>query len=281
MNKEIRYSRYIKNNVISKVFSARMAVICLIQLIFQDMFLNSISVLAKTYSENVYPFIFSLLCGNLTFVMIFGFCVLYMYSEAPFMNQKELYNIVRTGRYKWLVSQEISITILAVFLILYSYLIEAIRLCPRVSFSNHWDRIELSLSYGTISSDIMGFEMSVLQKYSPWMVALYGIVMGVLVVNVVGHIMYTMSLLLNRVAAVLVGSFFAVMPIISNNSSNVYGWVYYLSPFSWMTPGYIIRSVSVPDFIYKLSTCLIGTFVCIVVDFLLMKKRDFDWNMEE
>ena len=197
------------------------------------------------------------------------------------MNQKELYNIVRTGRYKWLVSQEISITILAVFLILYSYLIEAIRLCPRVSFSNQWDRIELSLSYGTISSDIMGFEMSVLQKYSPWMVALYGIVMGVLVVNVVGHIMYTMSLLLNRVAAVLVGSFFAVMPIISNNSSNVYGWLYYLSPFSWMTPGYIIRSVSVPDFIYKLSTCLIGTFVCIVVDFLLMKKRDFDWNMEE
>lgn len=281
MNKIIQYGKYIRNNTISKIFSSRMLVIGLIQLFFQDTFLKTFYEYAKQYKENVYPFIFSLICGNLTFIMIFGFCVLYMYSDAPFMNQKEMYNIVRCGRYKWLFSQEIMISNLASFLVIYNYLIEVIRLFPRLSFANQWDRITMSLSYGTISADIAGFEMSVLQKYSPWMSALYGIGMGILAVNLVGHIMFTFSLLISRMTAVLVGSFFAIMPIITYNSSNIYGWVYYVSPFSWISPGYIVRSVSVPNLVYKIAACLVGAIICICVDCIVIKNRDFDWTVEE
>lgn len=272
---------YINNTVKMKIFSLRLLVVCLIQGIFHDSYGREISLFAKEYHECVSPFLFPLMCGNLTFIMIFGFCVLYMYSEVPFMNQKEMYCIARTGRYKWLFAQEITITLLAVFLIMYSFLIDIVRLFPRVSFADAWDRIEMSLAYGTISADGVAFEMDLLQMYSPWSMLLYGSVMGFLVVNLVGHMMYTLSLVFSRLVAVVVGSVLALMPIVTFNSSNMYAIVYYISPFSWISPGYLIRSISVPDMAYKVLFCVIGVIVCVGIDCIVMRKRDFEWNMEE
>lgn len=281
MTKGMGFLRYIRSNLASKLFSGRMLVVCLVQFLFHDSFLQSLFGVAKKYDETVSPFLFPLQCANLTFTLIFGFCVLYMYSEVPFMNQKEMYCIARSGRYKWLFVQELTITILSFVLILFSFLIDIVRLLPRVSFEDAWGRIEHSIAYGSISADGVGFEMAVLQMYSPWRMLLFGFVMGFLVVNLVGHIMYTCSLLFHRLTAVVVGSVLALMPITTYNTSNMLWFVYYISPFSWMTPGYRIHSISIPDMAYKLTVCLAGTAVCLIIDSIVMKKRDFDWNMEE
>lgn len=200
------YIRYVISNVRSKVVSVRMLLVCVIQLIFHDLYVHGILQLAKQYDDKVSPVLFPLMCGGLVFIMIFAFCVMYMNSEVPFMNQKEMYCIIRTGRYKWLSAQEITITILAFCLVVFSYLIDIVRLFPRISFVDKWDRILVSLSYGMISAEGVHLEMDLLQMYSPWNLFLYGTVMGFLVVNLVGHLVYTISLRFHRAVAVVVAS---------------------------------------------------------------------------
>lgn len=281
MTKDMGYFRYLRSNITSKIFSIRVLVICLVQFLFHDSVVRSINTLSLQYDEDVSPFLFPLMCGSLVFIMIFGFCVLYLFSEVPYMNQKELYYIIRSGRFKWLFAQEITITVLAFFLIVYSFLIDIIRLFPHLSFADTWDRIEMSLAYGTLSADEVLFEMDILQMYSPFEIMLYGSVMGFLVVHFVGHLMYTLSLVFHRLVAVLVGSILALMPIVTFNTSYIFRFVYYVSPFSWISPGYIVRSVSVPNLVYKIAACLAGAIICICVDCIVIKKRDFDWTVEE
>ncbi len=281
MTKDMGYFRYLRGNITSKIFSIRVLVICLVQFLFHDSVVRSINTLSLQYDEDVSPFLFPLMCGSLVFIMIFGFCVLYLFSEVPYMNQKELYYIIRSGRFKWLFAQEITITVLAFFLIVYSFLIDIIRLFPHLSFADTWDRIEMSLAYGTLSADEVLFEMDILQMYSPFEIMLYGSVVGFLVVNFVGHLMYTLSLVFHRLVAVLVGSILALMPIVTFNTSYIFRFVYYVSPFSWISPGYIVRSVSVPNLVYKIAACLAGAIICICVDCIVIKNRDFDWTVEE
>lgn len=281
MTKNMRYFGYLRSNIASKVFSIRTLVICLVQFIFHDSVVRSISRLSSQYDEPVSPFLFPLMCGSLVFVMIFGFCVLYLFSEVPYMNRKEMYYVIRGGRYKWLFAQEITIMVLSFLLVIYSFVIDIVRLFPRLSFADTWDRIEMSLAYGTISADGVVFEMDLLQMYSPLAIMTYGLVMGFFVVDLVGHIMYTLSLVFHRLVAVVAGSVLALMPIVTFNTSYIFRFVYYISPFSWISPGYIVRSASVPDLTYKISACVLGTIVCIVVDCVAIKDRDFEWNMEE
>ncbi len=281
MTKDMGYFRYLRGNITSKIFSIRILVICLVQFLFHDSVVRSINTLSLQYDEDVSPFLFPLMCGSLVFIMIFGFCVLYLFSEVPYMNQKELYYIIRSGRFKWLFAQEITITVLAIFLIVYSFLIDIIRVFPHLSFADTWDRIEMSLAYGTLSTDEVLFEMDILQMYSPFEIMLYGSVVGFLVVNFVGHLMYTLSLVFHRLVAVLVGSILALMPIVTFNTSYIFRFVYYVSPFSWISPGYIVRSVSVPNLVYKIAACLAGAIICICVDCIVIKNRDFDWTVEE
>ncbi len=281
MNKKTGYITYLKNNLISKLFSSRMLLVLVVQIIFHDRYLRSLRNLAVQYDEQVSPFVFPLLCGGLTFTLLFGFCVLYMFSDVPYMNRKEMYYLIRCGRRGWVCIQEITIACMSIAMIVSGFLFDMVRLFPYISFADKWDKVQLSLAYGSITATGVGSEMAILQMYSPWQLLLWGLGMGILVVNLIGRIMYTCSLLFRRLTAVIVGFILALMPIICANSSNMWSFVYYISPISWIYPGYYIHAISVPDMVYKVVVCIGGCAICTVIDNLVIQKRDFDWNMEE
>lgn len=281
IKKLVCYIRYVFGLTCDKILSYRMLITVLVLVMFHDFYLRGMSALAAEYEVDVVPFLMTFLCGRMIFSIIFGLCILYIFSEAPYMNRKEMYFVARTGRVKWGIAQSISIFITSVVFIAVNFLIDIIRLIPNVSFENKWDKLSFSLAFGEIGPNEAGIAINEIVRYSPYQVALYGFVMGVLVANLIGQLMYAVSILFNRVVAMFIGAVISIMSVVARNTAGQYAWVYFLSPVSWTTRGRSVFARKLPEESFMIGASLIVWLICVMVVVIKVRGVDFDWKEED
>ena len=264
-----------------KLFSSRMLIAVLVLAIFHDSGIKELAEFGAEFDLGVSPFLLSFLFGKLTFCIIFGFCVMYVFSGTPYMNSRELYFIARAGRKKWCMAQQISIFLASIGFVIINFLIDIIRLFPHVSFEDNWDRISFTVAYGTMGQNTAVLDISVMDKYSPYELAIYSFVIGVLVVNLIGQLMYAVSLITNRTVAVLLGGIIAIMPIIARSTARMYSLVYFLSPISWISRTRDLWAIKLPDEKFMCIAAILVWFVCAVMSLIRVNVVEFEWREEE
>lgn len=275
------YVRYIFGLTRDKILSFRMLIAVLVLFVFHDNYIRELAELTSEYQVKVVPFVLSFLCNEMAFTLIFGFCVLYVFSGTPYMNSREMYFIARSGRIKWGLAQSASVFLTSVIFVVVNFIIDIIRLFPNITFENEWDKLSFTLAFGSIEPNSVGFDMNVLVDYSPYNIAIYSFCMSVLVVNMIGQLMYAVSLLANRTVAVLIGAVISIMSIVANNTANMYSAVYFLSPISWISRSKNVFALKLPDEKYMFLAAIIVWLLCIITVMFRVRTVDFDWKEEE
>jgi len=84
-----------------KLLSPRTFSLLIVVLFFFYTRLSPLREFAAMVGYNVTPWIFPFLLSNLSFQLTIAFCGAYFFSDVPYMQYKEMYQMIRCGRRKW------------------------------------------------------------------------------------------------------------------------------------------------------------------------------------
>ncbi len=219
---------------------------------------------------------------------IFGFIVCYMYSDIPFMNREELPFLLRKGRIKWYIDKLLAIILQAITFVFITFISCALCFIPRLEFSLEWGKVFKTLARSTVGSEYSAMQVSseMIRKYKPIEAMLLSFAITATVVIMVGILVFTIALVINRVAGMVVGMCLSTLSLASDNmiTHTIIPHVIYLCPFSWCDIGRFdvkFFKVQYGTFESYMTICAIVITICVVVGLLRIRKAEFNWNRED
>lgn len=224
---------------------------------------------------------------------LFYFGIIYINSDVPFMQQTNMYHVIRMGRKQWLWGQIGGILIRSVFLTVASVIITLLPFVGHMEFSNNWGRVIYTLASTRhmtefyMKNDVeFVFSYEALQDFSP--LELMGLVMVlcILILTFLGTAMFMISLFAGKLWAI-VGGFFIVclLYIVENTPGYDRIIVACFVPVYWMelalssTPssGYYCM----PPITYMLLFLIISISVFLLIICWKIKYIEFAWENED
>lgn len=278
-----KYFKFHLNLLHHRMFNIKTIILLGVLWITEDMMLQQVVALGTATGEKITPAVYVFLQSCAGFLLIFLGETLVFYSDVPFFTNDQMYVILRTGKIRWYLDQIVYIAVSSLLILLTAFLFCLLRTFSILKFSLHWDRI-----LGTLALTDAGrqFEVAIpvpykiLNYYKPVEAIAYSLLIGWGVVCFVGMLMFTVSLIRNRKAAIVI----ATVMILVFGVQNYYSvWVRYLIPLSWMqiTELGVRYSDFAPTqrYVFVMLPLLLGAVF--LFGLLYIKKTNFEWTEEE
>ena len=90
---------------VDRIISTRMFTLLLVLGFVYHIFLAPLNDFIKSVQHPICPLILPFLLSDIYFLVLFMACIVYYYSDAPFMKNWTMYQVIRTGRVRWAVGQ--------------------------------------------------------------------------------------------------------------------------------------------------------------------------------
>lgn len=278
--------RYILRDFWSYFYSSRLLLFILFQINIIHFYSRNIIqfVEAANYPISIWtlPFLFQ----NVYMQFIYGISVVYFFSTVPFLQQNQMYTILRQGRTEWIIGKCFRIILTSFALSITELLCSIIILIPNIELTQDWGKALYSLSMTTATADYnikvpIPYEM--INNYSAIEAILLVILLLLVVTLMMGFIMFAVSILFSRAAAVIVGTTIAIFPIIVANIYYQMKEITFFSPFSWLdillldgTKG------NIHPYLWQIVTIILVVVIgCIFILYKKVKSIDFIWIKEQ
>lgn len=286
MNRTISGIRYITQVFKQHFFSSRTVGFLALQFFVLHVFLSPLRdfCVSVNYPVSLWSIIFVFTSPYFAFFFIAG--IIYFYSNVPYMHYAQTYQIIRTGRLKWLDGKIANVLLSAVCLGILEVLLSFIPLIGAIHFEPDWGKVLYTLSM-TDAVDSLGLSFTVpydiLMYYNPRHALLLIIFILILVIAFIGLLMFCISLYFSRMTAVNVAMGMNILQIVVLNMSYRYRWLNFISPISWLD----INSISIkddgklPTFLFIVIFLILAAVILSVLSALRIKRIDFQWNKED
>lgn len=179
--------------------------------------------------------VFPLYMANANSVLIFFLLAILLFCDAPFLEQTELFVLIRSGRVRWLLSQVLYVVSLSAAYVTWIVFCSILTVFPQGALMGDWGSLLYSLA-NTNAPDLveLGFRISpsMLTQFQPISAMLYEFLICFLSTVFLGSVMFCVDLVTYRVAGVVLGSLLVLEQFLASNSSG-YAF-FYLSPISWI-----------------------------------------------
>lgn len=229
------------------------------------------------------PHIFS----NVFFATFYGLVICYLFSDVPFFNQKELFSIVRQGRICWYLRKIISMILSTFIFTVISFAICILVFIPHISFQKDWGKMIYTMAY---SGNLYAYNImaqpspAIISKYTPLEALLLCFLMVWLISIMIGLLMFTISILVNRVAALSIMAGIALVSL-SDGVFFTVKWLPYITIFSWYRLSTYGEQLFL-DWNYPELSEYQWIIACIlVISFIVSMIRicyiEFDWVRED
>jgi hypothetical protein len=214
--------------------------------------------------------------------------VVYYFSDVPFMQYQNMYQVVRTGRKTWAMGQIGGILLQSFLIMGISILISMLLLLFRGTFSLEWGSLlhtaavtKLSLAYNYYQ-----FSYKTMQMFRPWELMSLTFVLGGLIISFTGLLMFAVSLLASRVAAMAVSTGLAAMIYVME-------WIHpalavrvgRFMPMNWLRVANLgvtkLGFYRTPTLEYMLTFLLIGIPVLSALIVWRIRRIEFEWTKED
>lgn len=233
-----------------------------------------------------YPYLVS----NVIYLFLWMLGVIFFFSDVPFMQYRNMYEVIRIGRRQWAISHIITIFVESAMIMIVNFLMSIICLRGRIEWTNEWGKLLHTIAITNAGEKFnMYFDISYenMQKFTPVGLLILTLTMGTLVLAFAGLFMFAVSLMWNRTAAVAGASIMVIMIfVIDNVHFLIAKGIACFSPVSWMQTAkigvikhgtaYIQPSVS-----YMFMMLMIGIFVLAAGIMLKIRDIEFEWNKED
>lgn len=235
------------------------------------------------YHVQIHPWMAPHIFTSWKNVIVLGLVVCFMYSDVPYMNNKELYRITRIGRKKWCMGKILGISMEAVAFSLSTMIFSVIVYIPYVDLGLDWGNVIYTMTYAPIRGMSRCYG-NIIQSYEPVEAMLLQFILMCMVTALVGLIMFSVSLWIDRRAVIVLclGSI-GIMSVI--DAMPMFRFLDYIIPFEWMRIGefgrYVDFYIQFPDMKYCLYAIIITATVCIAATILRIKKINVVLDKEE
>lgn len=288
MSKLKSMGHYTLRAYFNRFFSTRTLILVILYAFVLHIFLSPVKSFTSAVQHRTSPWYFPFMLSNVYFLLLVSTGAIYFFSNVPFMNDLEMYYLIRTGRLRWGISQIFYIILSSFSIISILMLLSLLILMPDINLSFEWGKVIHTLSLtdaGTQFKMLFSVDYYTQNLYSPLQLYVITFLIGGLGISFIGLIMFTISLYFSRIAAIGTVMIFAVLPPIVENSHLIYQQFFsYLSPLSWMRIVRIGRSnfgyTGIPPLSQILLLFLLIIMVCILFIILKVRKCDFFWNKE-
>lgn len=280
--------KYVLRDFLYYFYSSRLLLFVLFQMAIIHFYARNIIqfVEAANYSISLWllPFLFQ----NVYMQFIYGISVVYFFSTVPFFQQSQMYAILRQGRTEWIICKCFRIILTSFALAITEFLCSIMVLLPNVELNQDWGKVLYSLSMTTAVDEYnikIPIPYEIINKYSAIEAILTTIFLLFGVTLITGFIMFTVSMLFSRVAAVITGTVIAIFPIVVANIYYQMNEITFFSPFSWLdillldgTKG----KGKMHPFVWQISIIILVVMIgCTYILYRKIKNVDFEWMREQ
>lgn len=250
-------------------------------------------VLEKNYpiSWCIFPFYMT----SYSILLCFYLGIMYIHSDAPFMQHINMYQVVRTGRRRWAVGQIVGISVRSFTAVALAAISAVLPFTGNIDFSTGWGKVIKTIAskrgiekvgVGTGATLEFRFFYETLDKYSPIQLMLLTIAICTLICTFLGVMMFLISLYSNKIFAVA-GALMSVAALFIVENMGAKGKLIaaHFVPTYWAE---IALSETITHGRYRLpSLTYIFTFLCIsiaimsIIIYWKIKHVEFNWENED
>lgn len=229
---------------------------------------------------DVAPWVLPHTTSNLYYQLALMACVVFFYSDVPFMNQKEFYRIFRSGRTAWTISCLYDLFLMGFFMIMIVAVMALLPLLPVTEWSADWGKALYTLCYYGTEGELFEIEFDILNCFTPLQAMGVTILLGGFVFGFLGILMFTISLFFSRNISMIVAMLLVILPLMAENFLNLQNNVkiWYFSPISWMrlTKVELVYHRGLPNLQFILPCLVILILVCSIASVWKVRNMDFD-----
>lgn len=200
-------------------------------------FLAPLNNYVKSVQYPVCPYIFPFLLSDIYFLILFMAAVVYYYSDAPFMKNWTMYQVVRIGRVRWAMGQIGAIVLSSFIFVLIAIGMTGVLLVPNVTLNEGWGKVlyTLSMTGAPGGLDIpFSVPYEIISHYTVGEAVGVTILISGMVITFMGLLMFCTSLVASRLWANVLAMLFVILPMAQKNIGMAVPQLAYFSPVSWM-----------------------------------------------
>lgn len=278
--------RCVWKDMIHNFFSKRLMIFCVFQFTILHYYLNPVKHFSIIADYPASPWILPFIGQNVYCLFVYGISVVCFYSNMPFLQKHELYVLMRQGRSRWVFTKIGRICLSAVLLSISEVALSILILLPNVEWTARWGKLYHSLAVTNAGKDYGGklfFSYEMMNENSALKTLLLFLVVLCVVTGLIGMVMFVLSIYVNRTAAVVAGTYFSVLPVVSANLYLFKEWTFFLSPLSWLNLLLLYGKIGkiFPSFSQVMIVTAILIPVLAVVSWKGMQSKDLSVTSEE
>lgn len=287
--------KYIMKTSLQKIFNVKFITFCIAFLIlswtYDQPYLNFVQEKGYPISWCIFPFYMS----SWGILSIFYFGIIYVNSDVPFMQNVNMYQIIRAGWGQWVIGQMGSILVRAFFVVLISAIAAVLPFAGNIEFSFEWGKVVRTLA-SQRGSEGFGFEMGqtldfrffyeILNEYTPVQLMVITVLICTLICTFLGILMFLLSLFAGKLVAVTGALLFVAALFLVEN---IYGEgkriAAHFIPTYWAEVALSATPVSgryrLPSLTYMFTFLLVIILVMSVIIYWKVKYVEFNWENED
>lgn len=229
--------KYICTGFISSFFGIRLLCFVLVQFLVIHKDLKEFLQFCQDVRYPATPYVLLFLIQNFYFIMIYGLCCVYVFTEVPYMQSKQLYSIMRMGRVKWLWDKLLRIWITAFFLVVVEVGLSVLLMLRNVEWSLDWGKVWYTLALTGNAGEYhmnIGVPYQLINSYTPIQAMGKTLLLMFLITGLIGTFMYVWSLFFSRNSAVIMAGIFCVTTLVYINLYYQLPFLSFVAPLEWM-----------------------------------------------
>lgn len=181
----------------------------------------------------VSPWLFPYFFSNPTTLLLFMLAFVLYLCDAPFLDQQQVFVLLRTGRRKWAVGQFLYIAVASFVFFLSIFVLSLIFTWPHLQFMDSWGKIigTLTQTNAGQSYGVMSLSFNVMNNYTPITATLLSFTLMWGIGILLGNFMFFVNLRSSKSLGVGGATALVLLPALLH-FEGFYKFSY-LSPVSW------------------------------------------------
>lgn len=239
-------------------------------------FISPISAFARSVNCRVAPWLLPYLSNWYISQMLMMLGIVFLFCDAPFMDEGQPYLLVRSGRIPWGLGQVIYIMLGTAVYLLFITIISILILSPNLFLSNGWGKV-----LGTLAQPNAGLQYeinlpiiyNIQLQYTPIKAFILSFLLEWCTGTMIGLVMFITNIYLKRSIGAIVGSAIVLFDFVVANSLPYY--YYHFSPSS-MARLTILDPTGMsprPTNLYAYIFFTIGIIVLSIIAVISVRKR--------
>lgn len=281
--------KYIWNLYVNRFYTKRNLVLFIILFVAFDSFYAEIDYACKVLDYPCSFWYFLNVMTNHFMCGAIGLSAVYLFSNAPYLNRNGMYQMIRQGKYKWLLSQLGSIILSGFSFTAVLFFTGWIRMLPHMDWTLSWGRMMKTLAVTNAASQLnvtFVLKPSFMQSMEAWQAGLLAFMLDSFVFILIGFLLLATGLLCNRMTALIFTGILAIVPFVANSwNLSRHLMINLFSPVSWLQTGLFYTEnmmyAEMPPVLWIWGMLAVYLALAVFLALLGVKRNHFQWNGEE